>query len=92
MEFTFTEVHYDAGAFLERDLPHIPKSSGVYKIFDTHGELIVLDKTSHLFQRLDRFFGERSEKLKDLDLRFSQLTDAGVEKLQKAMPKAKINY
>src|SRR5262249_42595624 len=65
MEFVFTEVPYDPAAFLERDLPQVPKTSGVYKIFDTHGELIVLDKTSHLFRRLERFFGPHSEKLKD---------------------------
>lgn len=47
----------------------MPKGSAVYKIFDTHGRLIVLDKTSALFQRLERYFGERSERVKDLDLR-----------------------
>jgi excinuclease ABC subunit C len=47
----------------------LPKGSAVYRIFDTHGHLIVLDKTSNLFQRLERYFGERSERVKDLDLR-----------------------
>ena len=47
----------------------MPKGSAVYKIFDTHGQLIVLDKTSNLFQRLERYFGERCERVKDLDLR-----------------------
>jgi len=47
----------------------LPKGSAVYKIFDTHGRLIVLDKTSNLYQRLERYFGERSERVKDLDLR-----------------------
>jgi excinuclease UvrABC nuclease subunit len=47
----------------------MPKGSAVYKIFDTRGQLIVLDKTSNLFQRLERYFGERSERVKDLDLR-----------------------
>src|SRR5438874_1986312 len=70
MHFVFTEILYDSALFLERDLPQIPKASGVFKIFDTRGELIVLDKTSHLFQRLERFFGPHSEKVKDLDLRF----------------------
>jgi excinuclease ABC subunit C len=69
MEFVFTEVVYDPDAFLEQQLPQIPKVSGVYKIFDTRGELIVLDKSSHLFNRLERFFGPHSEKVKDLDLR-----------------------
>jgi len=47
----------------------VPKGSAVYRIFDTHGQLIVLDKTSNLFHRLERYFGERSERVKDLDLR-----------------------
>src|SRR5712691_11662754 len=60
MEFAFQVV----------EDPHsVPKHSGVYKIFDTHGKLIVLDKTSNLFQRLERYYGERSEMVRDLDLR-----------------------
>ncbi|HYR83947.1 MAG TPA: hypothetical protein VE422_07705 [Terriglobia bacterium] len=47
----------------------LPKHSGVYKIFDLHGKLIVLDKTSNLFQRFERYYGERSETVRDLDLR-----------------------
>src|ERR1051326_8787935 len=69
MEFVFTEVLYDPDSFLEQQVRQIPKASGVYKIFDTRGELIVLDKSSHLFNRLERFFGPHSEKVKDLDLR-----------------------
>jgi excinuclease ABC subunit C len=63
MEFGFTSVPYD------RTLPDFPKGPAVYKVYDTQGQLIVLDKTSNLSQRLDRFFGPRSELLKDLDLR-----------------------
>ncbi|HEY2380472.1 MAG TPA: hypothetical protein VGK48_04750, partial [Terriglobia bacterium] len=47
----------------------LPKHSGVYKIFDLHGKLIVLDKTSNLFERFERYYGERSERVRDLDLR-----------------------
>src|SRR5437867_2387474 len=68
MEFAFTAVPYDGATFLEHVLPGIPKAAGVYKVFDTQAQLIVLDKTSNLFRRLERFFGPRSEKLKDLDL------------------------
>src|SRR5262245_45252402 len=63
MEFDFTSIPYS------ENLPDFPKSSAVYKIFDTQGQLIVLDKTSNLSQRLERFYGPRSELLKDLDLR-----------------------
>ena len=68
MDFVFKVVPYDRAAFLSDALPSIPKTSAVYRIFDTHGQLIVLDKTSNLFQRLERFFGPHLEKVKDLDL------------------------
>src|SRR5256885_371277 len=63
MEFRFETIEYD------RTLPTLPKHSGVYKIFDLHGKLIVLDKTSNLFERFARYYGERSERVRDLDLR-----------------------
>lgn len=69
MELDFTTVGYDRNTFLTVDLPSLPKGTAVYKIFDPRGQLIVLDKTSNLFQRLERYFGERSERVKDLDLR-----------------------
>ena len=69
MNFEFTNVTYDNSSFLAETLPAIPKGSAVYKIFDTRGRLIVLDKTSTLQQRLERYFGERVERVKDLDLR-----------------------
>ena len=61
MEFPFETIKYD------RTLPVLPKHSGVYKIFDIHGKLIVLDKTSNLFERFVRYYGERSERVRDLD-------------------------
>src|SRR5688572_18696839 len=60
MEFQFQVVE---------DRQAVPKRSGVYKIFDIRGKLIVLDKTSNLHQRLERYYGERSEMVRDLDLR-----------------------
>src|SRR5712692_810842 len=63
MEFRFETIEYD------RTLPALPKHSGVYKIFDIRGKLIVLDKTSNLFDRFVRYYGERSERVRDLDLR-----------------------
>ncbi len=63
MEFTFHAIDYDG------TLPVLPKHSGVYKIFDLHGKLIVLDKSSNLFDRFERYYGERSETVRDLDLR-----------------------
>src|SRR5256886_10784088 len=63
MEFRFETIEYD------KTLPSLPKHSGVYKIFDIHGKLIVLDKASNLFDRFERYYGERSERVRDLDLR-----------------------
>src|SRR6516162_2936172 len=63
MEFRFETIEYD------RSLPVLPKHSGVYKIFDIRDKLIVLDKTSNLFERFERYYGERSERVRDLDLR-----------------------
>src|SRR5438477_5791905 len=63
MEFRFETIEYD------KSLPALPKHSGVYKIFDIHGKLIVLDKTSNRFERVERYYGERSEPVRDLDLR-----------------------
>jgi excinuclease ABC subunit C len=69
MNFEFTTLEYDKTTFLAEILPSLPKGSAVYKIFDTRGQLIILDKTSNLFNRLDRYFGPHSERVKDLDLR-----------------------
>ena len=68
MDFTFQAVPFIQES-REEFLASFPKRSGVYKVFDTHGKLIVLDKTSNLHERMERFFGERSEMLRDLDLR-----------------------
>src|SRR5688572_28472797 len=69
MQFEFTTIVYEKDTFLTANLPSLPKGAGVYKIFDTRGQLIVLDRTSNLFQKLERYFGERVERVKDLDLR-----------------------
>src|SRR6516162_10012122 len=63
MEFRFETIEYG------KSLPLLPKHSGVYKIFDIRDKLIVLDKTSNLFERFERYYGERSERVRDLDLR-----------------------
>ena len=69
MDFSFQAIDYDREGFPETGLPSFPKRSGVYKIFDTRGKLIVLDKSSNLQQRMERFYGPRCEMLRDLDLR-----------------------
>src|ERR1044071_6798338 len=63
MEFRFETIEYD------KNLPSLPKHSGVFKIFDVRGKLIVLDKTSNLFDRFEPFYGDRSALVRGLDLR-----------------------
>jgi excinuclease ABC subunit C len=69
MDLEFQTIPYVGSTFLENVLPTFPKGTAVYKIFDIHGQLIVLNKTSNLSERMARFFGEHSERVKDLDLR-----------------------
>jgi excinuclease ABC subunit C len=69
MELEFQTIPYVESTFLGDSLPTFPKGTAVYKIFDLHGQLIVLNKTSNLAQRMERFFGPHSEQVKDLDLR-----------------------
>lgn len=52
----------------ERIRERLPSRSGVFRIFDVHGNLILLDKTSHLAQRIERFFVDDTDR-RDLDLR-----------------------
>lgn len=63
MDFRFETIEYD------KSLPALPRHSGVYKIFDIRGKLIVLDKTSNLCEKFERYYGDRSERVRDLDLR-----------------------
>jgi len=69
MDFTFQGCDYTRTDFIGESLPRFPRRSGIYKVFDTRGKLIVLDKTSNLRERMERFYGDRSEMLRDLDLR-----------------------
>ena len=69
MEFLFQSIEYNQSSFVEESLPTVPKHSGIYRIFDLRGKLIVCDKSSNLHNRLERFYGPRSELLRDLDLR-----------------------
>src|SRR5438093_3064614 len=69
MDFEFQVLPYEPLRFMDEHHASIPKRAGVYKIFDIRGKLIVLDKTSNLSQRLERYYGPRSEMVRDLDLR-----------------------
>ena len=69
MDFPFETISYHRESFFETFLSKLPRSAAVYKIFDRRDKLIVLDKTSNLFDRFERYYGERSERVRDLDLR-----------------------
>ncbi len=53
-------------------LPSVPRCSGVFRIFDVHDKLILLEKTHNLAERIGRFYSEIREA-RALDLR--QITD-----------------
>src|SRR5437867_3346699 len=69
MNFDFQVLPYEPLRYMEEHHASIPKHAGVYKIVDIRGKLIVLDKTSNLSARLERYYGPRSELVRDLDLR-----------------------
>ena len=77
MDFEFQVLPYEPLRFMDEHHASIPKRAGVYKIFDTRGKLIVLDKTSNLFERFQRYYGERTELVRDLDLRLEPHTADG---------------
>ena len=49
-------------------LPSVPRSSGVFRIFDIHGKLVLLDGTHDLAERIGRFYSE-TPGARALDLR-----------------------
>ena len=49
-------------------LPSVPRCSGVFRIFDVGGKLILLEKTHNLAERIGRFYSEARET-RALDLR-----------------------
>ncbi len=49
-------------------LPSVPRRSGVFRIFDVQGKLILLEKTHNLAERIGRFYSEARET-RALDLR-----------------------
>jgi len=52
----------------EGGLGKLPKKSGVFRIFDVHDNLILLERTHNLAERIDRFYAEE-RTTQALDLR-----------------------
>lgn len=68
MDFDFTVIPYDPGTFAADVLADLPRNTAVLKIFDVHDQLMVLDRTHNLFERLERYFAPHSPLSRDLDL------------------------
>jgi excinuclease UvrABC nuclease subunit len=66
--FEFTPIRAGGAPGGEGIRIELPARSGVFRIFDVHGNLILLDKTFHLAQRIERFFVNDADR-RDLDLR-----------------------
>lgn len=66
--FEFTTIPIDAAQDAESIRARLPAQNGVFRIFDVHDRLILLDKTHHLAHRIERFFAGEDVS-RDLDLR-----------------------
>ena len=67
---TFEFQHVDAEVAGSHDAlwASVPRKAGVFRIFDVHDRLILLEKTHNLAERIDRFYAEERET-RALDLR-----------------------
>ncbi len=71
--FEFEKLPYAAGEVRDELFCEIPKRSGVFRIFDVHGNLMILEKTHNLARRIERFFFPEADDVRALDLR--EITD-----------------
>ncbi len=69
VEFRFESIDYDVtvGKDDER-FRVVPRRSGVFRIFDVHGKLMILEKTHNLWQRIERFYFPEDGDSRTLDL------------------------
>ena len=69
VEFRFESIDYDltVGRDDER-FRGVPRRSGVFRIFDVHGKLMILEKTHNLWQRIERFYFPEDGDSRTLDL------------------------
>ncbi len=66
--FEFETIPYASGRVRNELLCEIPKRSGVFRIFDVHGNLMILEKTHNLARRIERFFFPEADDVRALDL------------------------
>ena len=67
--FEFETLPYAASKVTDEFFCEIPKRSGVFRIFDVYGNLIILEKTHNLARRIERFFFPDTVDIRALDLR-----------------------
>ena len=69
VEFRFESIDYDVtvGKDDER-FRVVPRRSGVFRIFDVRGKLMILEKTHNLWQRIERFYFPEDGDSRTLDL------------------------
>ncbi len=57
VEFNFESIDYDVTVRKDDErFQAVPRRSGVFRIFDVHGNLMILEKTHNLSQRIERFY------------------------------------
>ena len=67
--FEFQNLSYQLDNLDKEAFRLIPKSSGVFRVLDLNGNILVLEKTHDLSQRLEPFFSSHNEDSRALDLR-----------------------
>ena len=68
MDFQFETIDYRPATFREDVLPLLPRHPAVFKIYDIRGQLMILDRTHDLNQRLERYYRDPGPISRDLDL------------------------
>lgn len=68
VEFHFRPIEFDPTLDRAELFESLPRRSGVFRVFDIHDNLILLEKTHDLARRVDRFYNSESGDRRTLDL------------------------
>jgi excinuclease ABC subunit C len=69
VEFQFQSIEFDPTADRAQLFASLPRRSGVFRVFDLHDNLILLEKTHDLARRIDRSYNSEQRDGRTLDLR-----------------------
>ena len=70
VQFDFESIEYEETVRPEDErFQSVPRRSGVFRIFDVHDNLMILEKTHNLSQRIERFYFPEDGDARALDLR-----------------------